>query len=192
MGKSRAIRLAFVVAVLLSAREASAQVFTPSFMAPGLSSDVGVYLSDGPGSFSVEGIWRRTFGDYDLGLRGGVADTDELSVLFAAEYRNPLDAGAPIDLSVTGAAQGVIGGRSGIGIVAGLSIGESFGGPDVMVTPYLHPRVGIVDGFGARDFELELLADVGIDIRFSPELEFRLGIGIDNNATGFGVGFSWR
>ena len=60
----RWVLLLAVLAVLGSVGALEAQVFTPTFMAPRSSSDVGIYLSDGPGDFSVEGIWRRRFGRF--------------------------------------------------------------------------------------------------------------------------------
>ncbi|MEX2570492.1 MAG: hypothetical protein WD737_04250 [Gemmatimonadota bacterium] len=181
-----------VVGIVLTAGATQAQVFTPTFMAPGGASDVGLYLSEGPGDFAIEGIWRRSSGGYDLGFRGGVADLGDLSVLVGGELRNPLALGAPVDVAVTGAAQGVIGDVSGAGFLVGLSVGHTFGAADFALTPYLHPRVGLVNGFGPDDFELELLADFGFDFRISPRLDLRFGIAVDDVGAEWGVGFAWR
>jgi hypothetical protein len=191
----RRVWVGLVVILLVggTASAAGAQVFTPTFMAPRAASDVGIYLSDGPGSFSVEGIWRRSAGTSDLGVRLGVADTDDVSALIGGELRSPLQAGAPIDLALTGAAQGVLGGRTGAGFLLGLSVGHTFAAPGLAFTPYIHPRVGLVRPLRNDDFGLELLADLGFDVRFSPQLDLRFSIAIDDGSgASWGVGFAWR
>jgi hypothetical protein len=182
---------ALVLLAALFATGADAQVFTPSYMAPRLVSDVGVYLSEGPGNFAVEGIIRRRSGALDFGLRLGVADTDDLSVLVGGELRSPIPTGGPVDLAFTGSAQGVLGGASGAGFLAGLSIGHTFATPEIAITPYLHPRLGAVQSLRRSDFELELLADLGIDIRISPQLDVRVGVGL-GDGPGLGIGLAWR
>jgi hypothetical protein len=186
--------LSLVLAAALTAAPASAQVFTPSYMAPRSSSDIGIYLSDGPGDFAIEGIWRRAGGSWDLGLRGGLADTRDLGILLGAELRNPLRTGAPLDLAVTGHAQGLIipDADSGAGFLAGLSIGYTFESPDISFTPYLHPRAGIIAGFGADDLDLELLADLGFDVRINQSLELRFGIAFEDMGADWGIGLAWR
>jgi hypothetical protein len=181
-----------ILCLVAGVETVGAQVFTPTFMAPRQASDVGIYLSDGPGSFSVEGIWRGSTAGYDLGVRVGLADTDDLSVLLGAELRNPVAVGAPIDLAVTGSAQGVFGGRSGAGFLLGLVVGHTFATPGLAFTPYLHPRVGLVQPLRHSDFELDLLADLGFDVRISPRLDLRLGVALDGHGAGWGVGFAWR
>jgi len=183
-----------VVALFLSVvgvDQVAAQVFTPTYMAPRSAGDLGIYLSDGPGSFSVEGIMRRRSAPFDLGLRFGLADTDDLSVLLGAELRNPVATGAPIDLAVTGFAQGVFGGVSGAGFLVGLAVGHTFAGGGIAFTPYLHPRFGLVQPLRRNDFDLELLADLGFDVSVSPRLDLRFGIGLGNRPSA-GVGFAWR
>ena len=183
-----------LLGISLSAAPATAQVFTPTYMAPGSSSDVGVYLSDGPGDFAIEGIWRRAGGAWDLGLRGGLADTRDLGILLGAELRNPLSTGAPLDIAVTGHAQGLIipDFDSGVGFLVGLSLGYTFASPEISFTPYLHPRAGIVAGFGDDDLDLELLADFGFDVRINQSLEFRFGLSFEDMGADWGVGLAWR
>ena len=170
-----------------------AQVFTPTFMAPRQSSDIGLYLSDGPGEFSIEGILRRNFGSYDLGFRAGLADTEDLTLLVGADLRHPVAPEAPIDLSVTGHAQGAFGDGSGAGFLLGLALGYTFVAPGLAFTPYLHPRVGAVEGLYGDEFDLELLADLGFDLRLSQSLDIRLGITFeDRHGAEFGIGLAWR
>ena len=189
--------LAFIAvtgALVSLAPSAEGQVFTPSYMAPRPAADVGVYLSDGPGSFAVEGIWRMRQGSFDLGLRGGIADTNDLSILLGGELRNRIAVDAPLDLAVTGAVQGLINtdGRSGVGFGGGLTIGHTFDGGDIAITPYLHPRIALVSGFGDDDLDLELLADFGLDVRLTPSLDLRFGFGFGDYTADWGVGFAWR
>ena len=171
---------------------AEAQVFTPTFMAPRPAADMGVYLSNGPGDFSVEGIWRRNMGEYDLGLRAGLADTPDLSVMVGADLRNPVAIGAPLDMAITGAAQGLFGGTSAVGFSLGLSIGSTFGAAELAFTPYLHPRVALVQTKRGSGFDADLLADLGLDVRISPALDLRLGVALDDRGGDWGIGFAWR
>lgn len=192
MSKCLARSVVLATAIQLSvAATADAQVFTPSYLAPRQSSDVGVYLSDGPGSFAAEGIWRRSMGEFDFGLRAGVADADEISFMIGADYRNPLPLGAPLDISVTGGAQAILGDLSALGVAAGLSAGHTFSMPGLSFTPYLHPQIGLVEG-GDDELELDLLADFGLDIHAGPRLDLRFGFGLDAPQSNWGVGFTWR
>lgn len=186
--------IAVVGAIVTLAPEAEGQVFTPSYMAPRPAADVGVYLSDGPGDFAVEGIWRTRQGGYDLGLRAGIADTHDLGILIGGELRDPIAANAPLDIALTGAVQGLIimDGDSGVGFSGGLTFGHTFDAGDVAFTPYIHPRVALIAGFGPDDVDLELLADFGLDVRLSRSLDLRFGFGFGDYTADWGVGFAWR
>lgn len=181
--------VAFAATFAFSAPDASAQVFTPSFLAPSQASDLGIYLSEGPGDLAIEGIWRNSFGAYDLGFRAGIADTDDLSVLLGLDYRRPLPISAPVQLAATGSAQGLLGAGDGAGVLAGLSIGATLGSPGAIFIPYVHPRAGLVSRPGGED--LELLADLGFDLLLS-SLAIRFGLTIDDIGAGWGVGVAWR
>jgi hypothetical protein len=185
--------IATTIGIAVLAGEVAAQVFTPTYMAPVRSSDIGLYLSDGPGEFAFEGILRRSFGTYDLGIRAGVADTRDLSLLVGGEWRHPLAASAPIDFAVTGFAQGLFGDFSGGGFMVGLSMGHTFTSPELSIIPYFHPRIGAVNSPGPDSFDLELLADLGFDLRFSQNLDLRFGITFaDEGGAEFGAGLAWR
>ncbi len=190
--------LAAAAAVLaMSAQAAGAQVFTPTYLAPRVGSDLGVYVSDGPGDLAIEGIWRRPLsGGSGLGLRAGFADANDGSaLLLGVDYRNPLSlAGtAPIDLALTLGAQGMLGDLDAIGAQVGLSIGYTFTTPEVTLTPYIHPRLAFVnvDAGGEDDSEIEPLADLGIDVGFAPNLSFRFGANLGDGAD-WGIGLAWR
>lgn len=181
------------------AGSAAAQVFTPTFQAPRSSSDLGVYIADGPGEFAIEGILRRDFGGYDIGLRGGFADASGASLLLGADLRNPLVLGtAPIDLAFTAGIQALLGDGSGLGLQGGLSLGHTFvptaGGMNL--TPYVHPRFAVVDAGGpTSDFEAQLLADLGVDVAFATGIVLRVGIAladVEGRDAGWGIGLAWR
>lgn len=201
MTRTAIMRASFVAALTICSTApvgaASAQVFTPTYQAPRSSSDLGIYLADGPGDFSVEAVLRRGFGGYDLGLRGGIADThDDASILLGADLRNPLSAGtAPIDLAFTAGVQAALGDVTALGLQAGLSLGHTFlpAGGGFSVTPYIHPRIALVDsGHPADDFDLDLAADLGFDFVMTSGLILRLGINLSDPGADWGVGLAWR
>lgn len=180
------------LAVALAPSSGEAQVFTPSYMSPVASSDIGIYLADWPGGFAVEGIWRGRYSGLDMGLRGGLADVGDMGILLAAELRQPLSANSPLDLAVTGAVQGLIiaDGDSGVGFGGGVTLGHTFTSEELVFTPYLHPRIALITGWG--DSDLELLADVGFDLRVSDSIEARFGISIGDYGSDWGIGLAWR
>ena len=168
-----------------------AQVFTPTYMSPVPMSDIGVYLSDGPGDLTLEGIWRGG----PLGLRAGFVDTDADDLLsVGGEFRNPIAVGtAPLGLAVTAGAQGLIGDASAVGLQAGFSAGYRFVQPGLALTPYIHPRIAFINGFGPEsDFESEILADAGVDFEFPGSLIVRLGVGLSDETADWGIGLAWR
>jgi hypothetical protein len=191
--KIRTLAMA-AAALVLGGHAAGAQVFTPTYLAPRVSSDLGVYVSDGPGDLAVEGIWRRAMaGGSGLGLRLGFADADGGSALLAGiDYRNPLSlAGtAPVDLALTLGGQAVLGDGDGFGAQVGLSVGYTFTTPELSVTPYIHPRLAFISVEGGGD-DFEPLADVGIDLGFAPNLSFRFGANLGDGAD-WGLGLAWR
>jgi hypothetical protein len=187
--------LCFVTALLagLGVAGAHGQVFTPSFASPELSSDLGIYLNDGPGDFSIEGIWRRNFGTYDLGFRGGIANTRDVALLVGAELRVPLNVDdMPLSLAATGSVQGAIGNGGAAGFLGGLTIGYVFREATFGFTPYIHPRLGLVNTFRRDELELDILADIGFDISFPQNLILRFGFGLGSPTASWGIGFAWR
>jgi hypothetical protein len=175
-------------ALTIGGAEADAQVFTPSYQAPVVMNDLGIYLSDGPGDMALEGIYRSG----PLGLRIGFVDAAEDLLSLGGEVRVPLES-APIDVAFTAGVQGLIGDFDAIGVQAGLSIGERFVNPGVALTPYIHPRIAFIDGLATDDdFEAELLADLGLDAEFSSNLILRLSIGLSDDTPDVGIGLAWR
>ncbi|HEX2207033.1 MAG TPA: hypothetical protein VHG93_05075 [Longimicrobium sp.] len=176
------------VAGVLAAAPAQAQVFTPSYQAPVVMNDLGIYLSDGPGDMALEGIYRTG----PLGLRVGFVDAGDDLISIGGEVRTPINS-VPIDVAFTAGAQGLIGDFDAIGLQAGLSIGERFVSPGIALTPYIHPRIALIDGFADDDdFEAELLAELGLDAEFASNLILRLSIGLSDESPDVGVGLAWR
>jgi hypothetical protein len=190
-------KLAFAwaaAALLLAAAPAAAQVFTPMFQSTRRGSDVGIYLSDGPGDLAIEGIWRRGFGLADLGLRAGFADVGNGDALVGVDWRQPLDLNtAPIDLIASVGAQGAFGDVSGFGLEAGLGFGHTFTEPGLTITPYVQPRVGLISRLRENDdrSRLGVMADVGADFDFAPNLSLRFDIKL-GDGTDAGIGLAWR
>lgn len=179
---------AAAVAGALWGGAAQAQVFTPSYQAPVVMNDLGVYVSDGPGDVALEGIYRSGA----LGLRVGLVDAGDNLLTLGGEVRAPLESD-PVDVAFTAGAQGIIGDFDAIGLQGGLTIGKRFVNPGAALTPYIHPRIALVDGFAEDDeFEAELLAELGLDAEFSSNLVLRLSIGLGDVSPNVGVGLAWR
>jgi hypothetical protein len=178
---------------LAGAKRAEAQVFTPSYLAPRVANEVGLYLSDGPGDLAGEGILRRNFGGTMLGLRAGVADIGDTELLVGGELLSPISVQAPVELGLTAGAQGVLGDADAVGLSVGLDVGATFQSPGLAITPYVHPRLGFINGFGpADDFDLDLLADLGVNVDFAQGISLRLGIGLSDVQPDWGLGIAWR
>jgi hypothetical protein len=183
-----------LAAALAAGHGAHAQVFTPSFMGPTSSGDVGVYVSDGAGT-AIEGIWRqRSRSGYDLGLRAGFMDVGDGALTVGGELRKPLQVeGSPIALAVTGSAQGVFGDGNAIGLAAGLTAGHTFVPGTFTVTPYLHPRIALAKSLeGSSDFKADALVDLGLDFGVQPNLAVRLSLGLSSASPDWGIGLAWR
>ncbi|HET7275296.1 MAG TPA: hypothetical protein VFI91_08930 [Longimicrobiaceae bacterium] len=189
-----AVAIAIAAAAVLSPVASSAQLFTPTYMSPVSSNDLGIYVSDGPGEFALEGIWRRNMGGYDLGLRAGLVDLNDAAVTVGAELRTPLGLEtAPLNVAVTGGLQAIVGDISAMGAQGGLSVGHTFIADGLRLTPYIHPRIAVINGFGPDDdSDLEVLADVGMDVDLNSGLSFRLALGLADEGADFGFGIAWR
>ena len=194
MKKSRMLCLAGILAGTVNISEAAAQVFTPTFQPPLGRGNVGVYLSDfEQGGLAVEGIFRQGGRPYDLGFRIGIADVEDAAFLLGADLRNPLQLGtAPLDIAFTAGGQALLGERDGFGFQAGLSVGSTFGADGFLFTPYIHPRIALVDDYRPTDDELQLdvLADVGVDVAF-PNFILRFGVNLGKFAD-WGIGVALR
>ena len=181
-------------AAVLCAQTARAQVFTMPYQSTGpADNSIGLYLSDGPGDLAIEGIWRRPMASGDLGLRAGFADLGDGYLLLGVDYKQPLNLQtAPLDLGLTLGAQGAIGDNSGIAGQVGLIVGHTFAETGLSITPFIHPRVAIaapLDDNG--DAEVDVLADIGANFDFSPNLSLRFGVNLGDGPD-WGIGLAWR
>ena len=187
MKKISSVVLGLVLTVF-AASKGHAQVFSPTFQSPYQSSDVGLYISDFESELGIEGILRRNFGTYDLGLRLGIVED---AVLLGVDARNPLTiAGtAPLGVAVTFGGQAALGDSNLFGAQVGLSVGYAFRTPELTVTPYIHPRAALL--FNEDDSDFEALADVGVDVALRPNFILRFGANLAEGAD-FGIGLAIR
>lgn len=170
-----------------------AQVFTPTYLAPQVANEAGIYVSDGPGDLAAEGILRRNFGGTMLGLRLGVVDAGDTELTVGGEILSPLAGGGPLSLALTAGGQAIVGDADAVGLQVGLDVGASFQSPGLTVSPYIHPRLGFIDWFGGGDdLEAELLADIGVNLDFRSNLSLRLGVGLSDYVADWGLGLAWR
>jgi hypothetical protein len=181
---------------LWAAAPAAAQVFTPTYMTPFTGNELGVYASNGPGDLALEASWRRlTAGGADLGIRAGFADFEAGVLLLGVEVRNPVVlAGSPIGLAFTAGAQAGLGDMIGFGGQAGFSAGHTFVPGNFSLTPYIHPRLVVVNELSAireTDLQLQARADVGADLAFEGGFSFRFAANLGRGAR-FGAGVAFR
>jgi hypothetical protein len=187
---------AALAAIVFASAPAGAQVFTLPFQSTERGSDIGIYLSDGPGDLAVEGIWRRPFASGDLGLRAGFADLGDGELLLGADWRQPLALGTqPVDVALTFGGQAALGDVDALGAQVGLAFGHTFVEEGLRITPFVHPRLAVASGIGNGndndDAELDVLADIGADFSFVPNLVLRLGVNLGSGAD-WGIGLAWR
>lgn len=169
-----------------------AQVFTPTYQSPYLGSDLGVYLSSGPGDFAAEAVLRRTFGGYGLGARFGLADVGNAAVVAGVELTAPLASLPPLEVNVLAGAQAVVGDDTGVGAHGGVGVGARVPVGTFALVPYGNVRLGLVDPLGPADADLDLLADLGVDLELARGFVVRLGFGLGDPTASWGVGFAVR
>lgn len=187
--------LVVLFAVALGSTRAAAQVLTPSFAPPRGGTGLGVFLVDA-GDLGLEvRSWRASPAGYEIAFRGGVLDLGGAALTLGAQLRNPIQLDTePLELAFTVGAQGVLGDVDAVGLDAGVSLGATFVGGNLAVTPYLHPRLGLVKDYGENDgFGLEVLADLGVNLVFATGLTFQVGIPVSSvGRTDWGVGITLR
>jgi hypothetical protein len=73
-----------------------------------------------------------------------------------------------------------------------VDFGHTFAQPGLAITPYIHPRLAIVSPLSSNaDARLDVLADIGADFDFAPNLSLRLGVNLGDGAD-WGIGLAWR
>lgn len=179
-------------AAVLSAAPAAAQIFTAPFQSPTPRNDFGVYVSS-LGNLAIEGMWERPAqGGSAMALRAGYADWGGGSLLLGLQIKNPVVlAGAPIGLAFTAGGQAALGGENGAGAQVGFTAGGAIPSPDVVITPYIHPRLAVVSWPGREeDLSFRVLADIGLDLDLASGMSIRVGANLgDGAAIGVGLAF---
>lgn len=184
---------AAAAAALLGAAPAAAQLFTPTFQSPTPRNDFGVYVSS-LNDIAIEGIWERfAQGGSAMGLRAGYTEWGGGSLLAGLQVVNPVVlAGAPIGLALTASGQAVVGGENGGGAQVGFTAGGALPSTDVVITPYIHPRLAVVSWPNRdEDLSFRVLADFGVDLDLASGMAIRVGANLGDGAS-IGVGLAWR
>jgi len=180
------------------AAEARAQVVwdSPTLLPPRAQAGTGIFLIDAHrAGLGVLGTWRGT--TYGTGLRLGIAEgrRNDIAVFGGLDFVSPLMAASPafpLDLSWFAGVGAGYDEWAVLSVPFGLSIGRTFGAPDVRFTPYLAPKL-IADVHLGRgpgndnELDLNLDVDLGFDVRFQPGWALRLGAGLGSRS-GLAIG----
>jgi hypothetical protein len=196
--KLRAVGLALALFAVLAAEGRGQVVWdSPMLLPPLPSAEMGIYLVDPAGSgLGAMGTYRAVPGG--MGLRLGIADADDgialfggLDVLFNLARVTPE---FPVDISwFTGVGAGfsdwVV-----VSVPLGLTLGHTFVGPDVRLTPYAAPRLDLDahlgDVPGGSELSLRVGVDLGFDLAVQAGWMIRIGAGIgDRSGLAVGVVF---
>ncbi len=161
----------------------------PDFMAPGPESLLGAYYikpRDTDGGVAV--TWRSG-GPLSLGVRGDyVHSVFGTSWGIGGEAKGGIGPVAPplainwtagIGALITSASDGSGAGESDLRVPVGLSLGLHLVSGELVLTPYVHPRVSLAyvsfNNGGGSDTTVEFDTDVGADLQLSPGFVLRLG-----------------
>ncbi|MGH7577984.1 MAG: hypothetical protein ACREM1_23040 [Longimicrobiales bacterium] len=177
----------------------------PTYFAPRLHDDIGLYLVDteGSGGAGIASIWRQS-GNLNLGVRGGVAP-GPFDWMLGVEMYGPLDLGltSPVALAWIVGAGGLFGGDSrgsdvtAVRIPAGVSVGLNLEAGGATIVPYVHPRAAFdlrifsTDGEEETDSEVNVDVDLGADVLLGGRFIVRGGVTLGDFTT-FGAGVAYR
>jgi hypothetical protein len=205
------VRLAGVILALAGSESAAAQIAweSPMLIGPEAPAGLGIYVMEPwPGDeFAVLGTYRTAPVPIGLGFRLGIGEgwRDELAVFGGVDVAGSLLSATndtPIDVVwFAGAGMG-IGEDAIVSFPLGLSVGAVLQSEGVRFAPYLAPRI-VLDAFicddddERRDFcegddnlELDLAADVGLDLSFQPAWMIRFAATLgDREALAIGLVF---
>jgi hypothetical protein len=184
-------------------RPAHAQSWeTPSFFAPSMHDDIGLYLIDAEGGdLGFLGMWRQS-GNVSFGVRAGMGGVEgDRSVLLGAEIYgslvNPTGTNVLSVSWITGAG-GSFNGFTWLRIPVGLSIGARIPGSGFTITPYVHPRLSLdVISFDVGEREEETDSEFNLDVDFGADLALgdswvgRFGLTV-GEVEAFGIGLAYR
>ncbi len=189
----RSARVGLAAVALMTAiagRMAAQETGTPVFKAPYrafTSHEFGGNLSfpSGAANFALEGFYGFGHGAYDIGFRGGFEDIEgngDTRILLGADFRTrvlrsterfPLDGALTIGLGLNAGD-----GPDVVLVPVGLSLGRRFllEGSKVSFVPYVHPV--LVPRFSSDDSDLDAALGLGVDVRFSSRVDFRISGGV--------------
>jgi len=191
MKRSARVGLAAVALVTaIAGRVAAQETGTPVFKAPYrafTTREFGGMLSfpSGAVNFALEGFYGYGHGAFDIGFRGGLEDLEgngDTRVLLGADFRTrvihateriPLDGAFTLGLGLNAGD-----GPDVVLIPIGLSLGRRFllEGSKISFVPYVHPV--LVPRFSSGDSNLDAALGLGVDVRFSSTVDFRVSGGV--------------
>jgi hypothetical protein len=191
MKRSARVGLAAVaLMIVIAGRMAAQETGTPVFKAPYrafTNHEFGGMLSfpSDNVNFALEGFYGWGHGPFDIGFRGGLEDLEgdgDTRVLLGADFRTrvvhtterfPLDGAFTLGLGLNAGD-----GPDIVYIPIGLSLGRRFliEGSKVSFVPYVHPV--LVPRFSSGDSNLDAALGLGVDIRFSRMVDFRVSGGV--------------
>jgi hypothetical protein len=211
--RRRGVAAAGLILALGGAVPVGAQIAweSPMLIGPGAPAGLGFYLMEPwPGDdIAVLGTYRTAPVPVGLGFRLGLGDgwRDELAVFGGVDVAGSLLAATdevPLDVVWFAGAGAGIGEDALISFPLGLSIGAVLQSEGVRFAPYAAPRI-VLDAFicdddpGERDFcdgdddlELDLAADLGLDLSFTESWMIRFAATLgDREALAIGIVFSY-
>ena len=196
---------AVLVALALAAPQAvSAQTAwdSPLLLPPRAVDGFGIYLTDmHRGGVGVLGTWRSPSWNY--GLRFGLSDgarNQDLALFGGGDYAGAINVATsdfPIDVDWVLGVGASISDDVLVSAPVGLSAGYSFQAEGARFTPFITPRVVLDAWFGGEeDLDLDVAADLGLDLTFTSAggplsgstIRFAVSVG-DRSAIGLGLVF---
>jgi hypothetical protein len=193
--------VAVVLAATAAGRAAAQETGTPVFRAPYrafTTHEFGGSLSfpSGAPDFALEAFYSYGHGAYDLGVRGGFEDVPggDTRVLLGGDFRTrilnasdrfPLDGALTLGLGINAGS-----GPDVVYIPVGLSLGRRFllEGSKTSFVPYVEPVV--VPALSSGNSDLDFALGLGVDIRFSNTIDFRVSAGVgDIEGISLGLAF---
>ncbi len=189
----RSVSVLFVLFAVGAGAAAAQETGTPVFKAPYRafnSHEFGANLSfpEGPADFGLEGFYTYGYNRFDIGLRGGIVSydlplgDDETRIALGASFRARV-VEATQSFPLDGALTVGLGSQFGEGtdfvlIPVGISLGRrlQLEGSRTSFVPYVHPV--LVPRLGGGDDEVDFALGLGVDVRFSDTIDFRVSAGI--------------
>jgi len=178
---------------------------SPFLVVPGDRGGLGIYLLEpDPGDeLGAVVTWgsRSSPGPFDLGFRAGIAEgyDDDVAVsggVDASDYLLRTSDEVPVDLIWAVGAGLSIGDHVMVGFPGTLVVGRSFEAEGIRITPFAGLRVSLDahlgrDRPGPRDdddVDLNVSADLGFDLAFSPRWVVRFAASVgDRDALAVGL-----